>query len=93
MNDDVGRELVAAVNGLTAALQERWAVQDDRARQTQRAAEAEELNLLRPMLAATQQVADRLRSERQAARAQAEALAAQLEASADLTDIPTERTI
>ena len=85
MNDDVARELVAAVNGLTAALQGRWAAQDARLQQTQRAAEAEELNLLRPMLAATQRTADRLRGERQAARAEAETLAAQLQAASSDT--------
>ena len=102
-------QLVAAVNGLTAALQDRWAQEDARLTGQQRAAESEELNLLRPMLASALAKADQLRERARSAEAIAEAvsdqldvvarerdqLADQLRSAADLTDITltTERTI
>ena len=102
MNDDLARELVAAVNGLTAALQDRWAQEDARLTGQQRAAESEELNFLRAAHSAALAKADQLRDRTRSAEAIAEAvtqerdqLADQLRSAVDLTDITltTERTI
>lgn len=101
MNDDLARELISAVRDHTAALTARWAEEDDRLTGAKRAAESEELNLLRPMLASALAKADQLRERARSAEAIAESVSDQLDvvtrerdqlvdqlrSAADLTDI------